>query len=88
MGVIGMKVLGASRYIVPQSEILPETLIRFALAQDVDVIIVGCSTPSEVRTLATSGSATMPPDGEEQSKLVEKFRPHAQRLAFYRGVIP
>ena len=87
MGVIGMKVLGASRYILPQLDILPETLIGFALAQDVDVIIVGCSTPAEVRTLATAGSVHTPPDNEAQSWLIEKFRPHAQRLAFYRGVI-
>ena len=87
MGVIGMKVLGASRYIVPHSEILPETLIRFALAQDVDVIIVGCSTPAEVRTLVTSGYVHPPPDDEEQSQMVDNFRPYAQRLAFYRGTI-
>ncbi len=87
MGVIGMKALGTSRYIAPQSRILPETLIRFALAQDVDVVIVGCGTPAEVRTLAKTGSVHRPPNDQEQSGLVEKFRPEARRLAFYRGII-
>jgi aryl-alcohol dehydrogenase-like predicted oxidoreductase len=88
MGVIGMKALGNSRYIIPQFRTLPETLIMFALAQDVDVIIVGCSTPAEVRTLANTGSVHTPPDDREQSHIVEKFRPYARRLAFYRGIIP
>ena len=41
IGVIGMKTLGAGNYILPGSGPRPESLIRYALSQDVDVVIVG-----------------------------------------------
>ena len=44
IGIIGMKTLGAGNYIRPGSGLSPQTLIRFALSQDVDLVIVGCST--------------------------------------------
>lgn len=86
IGVIGMKVLGAGNFIFPDAGLLPETLFRFALSQDVDIIIAGCTTPDEARALAQAG--TLPAmDQEEQDSLVETIRPYANRLAFYRGVI-
>jgi aryl-alcohol dehydrogenase-like predicted oxidoreductase len=84
--VIGMKVLGAGYYLAPDSGVTPELLLRFALAQPVDVVIVGCSTPDQVRTLAQALS-TPPLDTEEQRMLVDAFRPVAGRLAYYRGVV-
>lgn len=86
IGVIGMKVLGAGNFIFPDAGLVPETLLRFALSQDVDVIIAGCTTPDEARALAQAG--TLPAmDREEQDRLVNTVRPYAKRLAFYRGVI-
>ncbi len=86
IGVIGMKVLGAGTYISPEAGITAELLIRFALAQDIDLVIVGCSTPDEARLLARLGAAE-PMDEEEQARIVERVRPAARRLAYYRGVI-
>jgi len=85
IGVIGMKVMGAGHFIFPDAGILPDTLVRFALAQDTDVVIVGCSTPGEAQQLARAGRGADPMSDDEQSRVIEAFRPYAGRLAFYRG---
>jgi aryl-alcohol dehydrogenase-like predicted oxidoreductase len=87
IGVIGMKSLGAGNYIHPESGLTPETLIRFALSQDVDLVIVGCSTADEARFLARIGQEHVTMGEEEQNRLIETVRPYAHRLAYYRGVI-
>jgi aryl-alcohol dehydrogenase-like predicted oxidoreductase len=86
VAVIGMKVLGAGYYLAPGSGVTPELLLRFALSRDVDVIIVGCSTPQHVQTLAAAVNAP-PLDPAEQEGIVDAFRPLAGRLAYYRGVV-
>jgi len=85
IAVIGMKTLGQSLYIQPEAGLTADLLIRYALSQAIDVAIVGCSTPEEVRTLARAGRDPVPMTEEEQKALVEAFRPNARRLAFYRG---
>ncbi len=85
IAVIGMKTLGQSHYIRPEGGLTAELLIRYALSQGVDVAIVGCSTPEEVKNLAAVGRDFRPLSEEEQRPLVEAFRPQARRLAFYRG---
>ncbi|MDD1717938.1 MAG: aldo/keto reductase [Methanoregulaceae archaeon] len=87
IGVIGMKVLGAGQYLYPDAGLLPESLIRFALSQNTDLVIVGCSTPEEARFLAGIGRDSSRMGEEEQRELVEAVRPYAERLAYYRGVI-
>lgn len=87
IGVIGMKVLGAGNYITPQLGLDPELLIQFALSQDVDMVIVGCSTPVEAELLARLGRDHTPMDEETFKRLIDTFRPYAKRLAYYRGVI-
>jgi len=85
IAVIGMKILGQSHYLRPEEGLNAELLIRYALSQGIDVAIVGCSTPEEVKTLAHVGRDSLPMSEEEQGNLVNAFRPHARRLAFYRG---
>jgi predicted aldo/keto reductase-like oxidoreductase len=87
IGVIGMKVLGAGNFIFPDAGLTPERLIRYALSQDVDIVIVGCSTPAEAQILARLGREHTPMDDAEQAEMVEAVQPYAERLAFYRGVI-
>jgi len=82
-----MKVLGGSHYLNPKAGIGPELLLRYALTQDVSLIIVGCSTSEEVRLLAQMGREAEPLSSEEEEKLLALFRPYARRLAFYRGVL-
>ena len=86
LAVIGMKVLGAAHYLLPRTRITAERLIRYALSFDIDLAIVGCSTPSEVRTLATTGAMGKPLSQNDQRYLLSVFKPVARRLAYYRGV--
>ncbi|MDD1701298.1 MAG: aldo/keto reductase, partial [Methanoregula sp.] len=86
IGVIGMKTLGAGNYILPETGLSPENLIRFALSQDVNLVIVGCSTTDEARLLARIGKEHVTMEEQEQSLLVDTVRPYANRLAYYRGV--
>jgi aryl-alcohol dehydrogenase-like predicted oxidoreductase len=85
LGIIGMKVLGASNYIYRELGITPERLIRYALSQPVSVAIVGCSTPEEVQTLASVGRDFTPMMADELHKTVATFKPFAKQLAYYRG---
>lgn len=85
VAVIGMKILGASHYVHPAGGITAELLLRFALSRPIDVAIVGCSSPEEVRTLARAGRHFECLDQAEEAALIEAFRPQARRLAFYRG---
>jgi len=85
IAVIGMKVLGASNYILPEVGITPELLTRFALSQPITVAIIGCSKGDHVRALAETGRNTSLLSPKEQRDIVEIFRPYAKRLAFYRG---
>ena len=87
LGIIGMKVLGASSYIYGEMGITPELLIRYALSQPISVAIVGCSTPEEVATLAQVGRTFTPMNEQDQEKLIITFKPFAKQLAYYRGNI-
>lgn len=85
IAVIGMKVLGASHYLDPQSGITAELLIRFALSQPITLAIVGCSSSLEVKTVTQVGAHFEPLSPAEEQQLLRLFRPYAHRLAFYRG---
>jgi hypothetical protein len=87
IAVIGMKVLGAGHYILPDTGITPELLTRFALSQPITVAIIGCSNGSHVRTLVETGRGFSPLSPDEQQAIVELFHPYARRLAFYRGTL-
>jgi aryl-alcohol dehydrogenase-like predicted oxidoreductase len=87
IAVIAMKVLGAAHFLLPQTQISAEALIRYALSFDIDVAIVGCATPAEVKTLAATGRVAGPLAENERRQLLSLFKPFARRLAYYRGVI-
>jgi hypothetical protein len=85
--VIGMNLLGGSHCISQKADITPKLLMRYALSNDINTAIVGCSTPQEVQMLARVGNDFKPMNSEEQMALEDIFRPHARRLAFYRGIL-
>ena len=85
LAVIGMKILGASRYIRDALGITADLLIRYALSQGITVAIVGCATPAEVQILATVGRNSTNVSEEEEFRLMEAFTPNARKLAFYRS---
>ncbi len=86
VAVIGMKVLGAGHYIVPELGITAQLLIRYALSCGITLAIVGCSSPQEVRELSAAADLPLLSDSEKE-KITELFAPHAKELAFYRGVL-
>jgi hypothetical protein len=87
IAIIGMKVLGESHFVLPELGITAEMLIRYALAQDITVAIVGCSTPQHVQTLVKAGRDSKPLSLQSQNDLVERFRPYGEKLAHYRREI-
>jgi aryl-alcohol dehydrogenase-like predicted oxidoreductase len=87
LAIIAMKVLGSSHYISPQEGLTADLLLRFALSREVSTAIVGCKSAREVEALARVGRDFQPLAAEEENKLLDLFRPHARRLAYYRGEI-
>lgn len=85
LAVIGMKVLGASHYLLPKFDVTAELLLRYAVSQEVTLIIVGCRTAAEVRALAGIGRDPRPLTSKEKKHLLDVFAPYAKQLAFYRG---
>jgi aryl-alcohol dehydrogenase-like predicted oxidoreductase len=87
LAVIAMKVLGGSHYISPREGLTADLLLRFALSREVSTAIVGCKSAKEVEALARVGRRFQPLAVEEEKELLDLFRPHAHRLAYYRGAI-
>lgn len=82
LAVVGMKLMGAGHYL--RMGLDASRLLRYALAQGADTLIVGCSTPEEVdQNVAITSEAPM--SQEEAATLVDELRPYVERLAFYRG---
>lgn len=84
MGVIGMKVFGQGMLLDAGAS--AAELLRYALAQDIDTAIIGCSTPDEVRENARVAATEGPMSQPEAHALVERMRRRARQLAYYRGV--
>jgi aryl-alcohol dehydrogenase-like predicted oxidoreductase len=82
MGVIGMKALGQRALL--EAGLDARDLVRFAIAQDVDTVIIGCSTPAEVEENRAAASAPAM-TAEEQRALIARVRPEARDLAYWRG---
>jgi aryl-alcohol dehydrogenase-like predicted oxidoreductase len=87
VAVIAMKTLGASHYIYPDADITADLLIRYALSQQVTVVIAGCSTPEHIRILADAGRNSTLLSENQKQELERAFEPHVSKLAYYRGVL-
>ena len=84
LAVVGMKCLGAGGYLQPSRGLTARKLLRYALDRDVDLVIAGCSSASEVDELAAAARDPQLQE-EEERELESLFAPKARRLAFYRG---
>jgi aryl-alcohol dehydrogenase-like predicted oxidoreductase len=87
IAVIGMKVLGASHYILPKYDVTAGLLISYAISQNITVAIVGCTSPDEVQILAQAGRVPQQINAGEKDRILRVFKPYSRKLAFYRGVI-
>jgi aryl-alcohol dehydrogenase-like predicted oxidoreductase len=94
IAVVAMKVLGGGHYLSSEGSegggeggIDAGLLIRYALSHGVTLAIVGCSTPGEVEELARAGRDFKTMSAEEMEELEGVYRPHIDKLAYYRGTI-
>jgi aryl-alcohol dehydrogenase-like predicted oxidoreductase len=83
MGVVGMKVLAAGR-LVTEGAATAEECIRYAMAH-ADTLIIGCSSPAEVRANLRVGRTATPMSAAEQSAFEARVAPRASRYAYFKG---
>jgi aryl-alcohol dehydrogenase-like predicted oxidoreductase len=81
MGVVGMKVLAAGRLV---AEATAEECIRYAMAH-ADTLIIGCSSPAEVRANLQVGRTATPMTAAEQRAFEARIAPHASRYAYFKA---
>jgi aryl-alcohol dehydrogenase-like predicted oxidoreductase len=81
MGVVGMKVLSAGQLVREASA--PE-LIRYA-ASLTDTVIIGCSTPAEVRANLAVAAAFEPMPEAESRALEARIAPRAERYDYFKA---
>ena len=82
MGVVGMKVLAAGR-LVADGAATAEECIRYAMAH-ADTLILGCSSPAEVRANLRVGRAATPMAALEQRAFESRLAPEANRYAYFK----
>jgi len=84
MGILGMKSFsrGVSMKIFgPDSS---ENFLRFALSQPVSTIVVGCDTIEQLEMNAKVAQTLRPMTKRDQNILLEKARPYARELMYYK----
>ena len=82
MGVVGMKVLAAGR-LVAEGTATAEECIRYAMAH-ADTLIIGCSSPAEIRANLRVGRAAAPMTRAEQTAFESRVAPKASRYAYFK----
>ncbi len=83
MGVVGMKVMAAGR-IPGEGAATAEECIRYAMAH-ADTLIIGCSSPGEVKGNLAVGRSSVPMTPVEQRSLESRLAPKAARYAYFKG---
>lgn len=83
MGVVGMKVLAAGA-LVADGAATAEECIRYAMAH-ADTLIIGCSSPAEVRANLHVGRTCGPMTKDEQSALEARVARKASRYASFKA---
>jgi predicted aldo/keto reductase-like oxidoreductase len=83
MAVIGMKVMAAG--LLPADGVATaEECIRYAMAH-ADTLIIGCSSPNEVRENLRIGRTAAPMTTEEQRALEARIAKRAERYAYFKA---
>jgi aryl-alcohol dehydrogenase-like predicted oxidoreductase len=85
IAVIAMKIFGGGHYLSPEGGIDAGLLVRYALSHEPTLAIAGSSTPGEVTQLAAAGRDFTPMTRDEMRELEDVYRPHVEKLAYYRG---
>jgi predicted aldo/keto reductase-like oxidoreductase len=83
MAVIGMKVMAAGMLVVDGAA-TAEECIRYAMAH-ADTLIIGCSSPAEVRENLAIGRTCQPMTDDEQRALEARLAKRAARYAYFKA---
>ena len=83
MAIIGMKVMAAGM-LVSDGAATAEECIRYAMAH-ADTLIIGCSSPAEVRENLGIGRTKTPMTPEEQRALEQRLAKRAQRYSYFKA---
>lgn len=83
MGVVGMKVMAAGRFLVDRAATFSE-LIRYAASQ-VDTVIIGCSSVDEVRANLAVARAFDEMSLSERIELERRIAPQAARYDYFKA---
>ena len=83
MGVVGMKVMAAGA-LVAEGAATAEECIRYAMAH-ADTLIIGCSSPAEVRSNLHVGRTCAPMTEGEQRALEARVARRASRYASFKA---
>jgi aryl-alcohol dehydrogenase-like predicted oxidoreductase len=83
MGVVGMKVMAAGRLPGEDAATAAEC-IRYAAAH-ADTLIIGCSSPAEVRENLRIGRTAPPMTVGEQRALESRIKKNASRYAYFKA---
>jgi predicted aldo/keto reductase-like oxidoreductase len=83
MGVIGLKVM-AHGMLVADGAATAEECIRYAMAH-ADTLIIGCSSPEEVRENLRIGRTATPMTPDEQRALEARVAKRAQKYAYFKA---
>jgi predicted aldo/keto reductase-like oxidoreductase len=84
MGILGMKTFSRGRSIKLFGVESTEDFLRFALTQPISTVVVGCETIEQLETNAQIAKSFQPMSRQEQEILINKVRPYARELMYYK----
>lgn len=84
MGILGMKSLSRGVSIKIFGPDSSENFLRFALSQPVSSIVIGCDSIEQLEINAKVAQTFRPMTQRDQNILLEKTRPYARELMYYK----
>jgi predicted aldo/keto reductase-like oxidoreductase len=84
MGILGMKSLSRGVSVKIFGSESSENFLRYALSQPVSTIVVGCDTIEQLEMNAKVAQAFRPMTKRDQDILLEKAKPYARELMYYK----
>ncbi len=84
MGIIGMKVLAHGALLQPDGPLSVEEAIAYTLSLPISTIIIGCSSPDEVRQDVECARRFAPLSPETMQTIERRTLPYAARATFYK----
>jgi predicted aldo/keto reductase-like oxidoreductase len=84
MGILGMKTLSRGVSIKIFGVESTENFLRFALTQPVSAVVVGCDDIDQLEMNTKIARSFKPMTKREQDILLEKTRPYARELIYYK----